>query len=127
MDTRRVPYEEVNGDKVLVEVDVCSQCAGLWLDADDGDVRALTRSTLEEETDSPEGTEDEEARPTCPRDESYLDLDFTVKGATLFRCETCHGTFVSRPQAERLAHTNSGEIDLGPALRMMKAKNSRRT
>ncbi len=80
MDTRSIPKEEVNGDAALVDIDVCPLAA---------------------ETPRMTGAENEDARPTCPRDGVPLDLDFTQKGAVLYRCDTCDGAFVSRPQAEQ--------------------------
>ncbi len=123
METRGIPKEEVNGDIVEVQVDVCPQCAGIWIDGDDGNVRTLTRTTLAAETPRMTGTEDEDARPTCPRDGVPLDLDFTQKGAVLYRCETCDGAFVSRPQAERLVRAAGGEEDFKRAIAMYKERN----
>lgn len=122
MEVRDVSYVEVNGDTIIVNVDVCPKCAGLWIDGTDGDLRTLTRSVLVEEPTALEGGEDEDARPICPRDGAWLDLDFSVKGAVVFRCETCSGAFLSRPQAERLAVSGPGDMDMSAALQRLKSR-----
>jgi Zn-finger nucleic acid-binding protein len=116
MEMRIVPYPWVTGETIDVQVDVCSACSGIWLDGDDGNERVLVQAIMRDEGAPIEGTEDDDARPLCPRCEEPLDLDFEVKGATLLRCSGCQGAFVPRPQAERLAASDGGHVDLADAL-----------
>jgi Zn-finger nucleic acid-binding protein len=116
MDERIVPYPFVTGEIVDVHVDVCSSCAGIWLDGDDGNEHALVQTILREEGGEVEGAENDDVRPLCPRCGTFLDLDMEVKGAVMLRCPTCQGAFVTRPQAVRLAAAAEGSVDLAEAL-----------
>jgi Zn-finger nucleic acid-binding protein len=122
MDERIVPYAWVTGETVDVHVDVCSSCAGIWLDGDDGNEHTLVQTILREEGDTVAGTENDDVRPLCPRCGTFLDLDMGVKGAVMLRCSTCQGAFVTRPQAVRLAASAEGSVDLAEVLGRAQAR-----
>ena len=116
MEMRIIPYQWVTGETVDVQVDVCSECAGIWLDGDDGNEHALVQTILREDDAALEGREDDDVRPLCPRCLVALELDFERKGAVLLRCSGCQGAFVSRPQAVRLAASEDSQVNLAEAL-----------
>lgn len=77
-------------------VEVCSACAGLWLDASDGDPAALSRAA--QERWAPKRPDQEPAsapEPRCPRCDRDLGIAF-VAGAGLLRCAGCRGLFLDR-------------------------------
>jgi Zn-finger nucleic acid-binding protein len=88
-----------------VEIDVCTDCRGIWFDWFDGELTSLARR-LEASTAPARATVITRAREhPCPRCFEELGADL-VHGTEVLRCASCAGAFVDRAGAEALGRVS---------------------
>ncbi|NUQ77906.1 MAG: zf-TFIIB domain-containing protein [Polyangiaceae bacterium] len=84
-------------------VDVCRECAGIWVDWFDGDLTGVARDVAEGPPSSKRAT-GATITPSCPRCRRPLHEERYRDGsATILRCSECAGAFVPRASAEAIA------------------------
>jgi hypothetical protein len=89
-------------------VDICSGCAGVWIDWFDGDVMTITKSLPPA---APEAVLPAPAAiATCPRCRSALAQD-----SGMLRCGECFGVFVPKAVCDALLAGHDGGETLKPA------------
>jgi Zn-finger nucleic acid-binding protein len=97
-----LPHELVQDPGSVV--DVCRECAGIWVDWFDGDLTGVARDASAAEPPSERAPVAKAITPSCPRcrrplhEERYRD-----GGAVILRCSECAGAFVPRASAQAIA------------------------
>jgi len=83
-----------------VEVDVCSTCRGLWIDALDGDLAVVAHDAAP--LSGAPGARRHPSRCPCCGEALAFHVVEGVR-AFLYRCVACNGTFVPRDAFDDLA------------------------
>ncbi|UQA56672.1 zf-TFIIB domain-containing protein [Polyangium aurulentum] len=76
-------------------VDVCTDCAGVWIDWFDGEISAVARNVTPERTRTPPAPAPSARARSCPRCNRGLDAEpFRDQGPQILRCPDCAGVFI---------------------------------
>jgi hypothetical protein len=86
-------------------VDVCRECAGIWVDWFDGDLARVARDAgANTKPPSARGPVAKSITPSCPRCRRPLHEERYRDGAAVvLRCSECAGAFVPRASAQVIA------------------------
>jgi Zn-finger nucleic acid-binding protein len=91
-------------------VDVCRDCAGIWVDWFDGELTGIARDTGAAKAPPPSAPAGKTLTPSCPRCRRPLHEERYRDGApVILRCGECAGAFVPRASAQAIASLSPEE------------------
>ena len=99
----------------VVEIDICPQCAGMWLDALELNALAGSLFTdLEGIALSASAPTAEDAQLHCPRCAGAPPLDkchpLTAPDVVVDRCGSCHGFWLDKGELDKLERVHSDQL-----------------